>query len=322
MESDGLLFAGRLAQGGVERLDWAGVRGWRSGEGLLWVHLQYDIEAAARWLYEESGIDEMVADALTAEATRPRVIAHDGGLLAVLRGVNTNPGADPEDMVSLRIWLQPGRVITTRQRRLLSVEGLRQALEAGEGPDDPAAFLAELVERLTERIGLVSEAIDERLVALEEQALDEGRPDPHGEVTEMRRQLIRLRRFLAPQRDALSRLQQERVAILDDDSRLRLRESGNLLTRYVEDLDAAHERAVVTHEEIVARQSELLNRRMYALSLVAGIFLPLGFATGLLGINVGGMPGAESPWGFWVVCGLLGLAAVGQLWLFKRMRWL
>lgn len=319
---DGLLYAGLLEGGGSRPLDWAGVRDWRPGDGVLWVHLQYDTDEAARWLVEESGIDPLAVEALTTDVSRPRVAAYGHGLLVVLRGVNTNPGADPEDMVSLRVWLERDRIVTARQRRLLSVEGLRRALERGEGPDQPARFLADIAERLIDRIGSVSEEIDEHLVELEEQTLDTARSDPHSEVTEMRRQLIRLRRFLAPQRDALARLQQERTPLIDEESRLRLRESGNLLTRYVEDLDAAHERAVVTHEEIVARQSEQLNRRMYALSLVAGIFLPLGFVTGLLGINVGGMPGADSPWGFALVVLMLAALGVGQWWLFKKMRWL
>ena len=53
---------------------------------------------------------------------------------------------------------------------------------------------------------------------------------------------------------------------------------------------------------------------------VAAIFLPLGLLTGLLGINVGGIPGANTSWAFWAVCGLLGMTTVFQLWLFKRLK--
>lgn len=61
---------------------------------------------------------------------------------------------------------------------------------------------------------------------------------------------------------------------------------------------------------------------MYVLSIVAGIFLPLGLLTGLLGINVGGIPGTESPWAFTIFCIMLGLIAGWQIWLFKRKRWM
>ena len=60
---------------------------------------------------------------------------------------------------------------------------------------------------------------------------------------------------------------------------------------------------------------------MYVLAIITSIFLPLGFLTGLLGINVGGMPGTDSPLAFWIVC-LLALMVSGiALWILRRMRW-
>ena len=61
---------------------------------------------------------------------------------------------------------------------------------------------------------------------------------------------------------------------------------------------------------------------MYILSLIAGIFLPISFVTGLLGINVGGIPAAENPWGFLIVSLLLLTIVVLQVILFKRRHWL
>ena len=61
---------------------------------------------------------------------------------------------------------------------------------------------------------------------------------------------------------------------------------------------------------------------MYMLSIVAAIFLPLSFITGLLGINVGGMPGVESGDAFWITVGALIILLVLQLWLFRKWKWL
>jgi zinc transporter len=103
---------------------------------------------------------------------------------------------------------------------------------------------------------------------------------------------------------------------------MRLRETADRTTRYVEDLDAIRDRATVTQEELNARLAEQMNKTMYILSIVAGIFLPLGLLTGLLGINVGGIPGTESHWAFAIFCVLLLIVAVGQVWLFKRKKWM
>ena len=158
--------------------------------------------------------------------------------------------------------------------------------------------------------------------SVEESLLEAESAELRPKLAEARRQSIGLRRYLAPQRDVISRLQAERVSWLDEMDRAHLREVADRTTRYVEDLDSARDRVAVAHEELNSRLSEQINRRMYALSVIAGIFLPLSFLTGLLGINVGGIPGTENPMAFALVCGvMLGVSAL-QFWLFRRLRWL
>ena len=131
-----------------------------------------------------------------------------------------------------------------------------------------------------------------------------------------------MRRYIAPQREAMTRLQTEEVAWLTPLNRGRLREIADRITRYVEDLDSARERTSVTQEELAGHLAEQMNKTMYVLSLVAAVFLPLGLITGLLGINVGGMPGVENPLAFTVVCVSLSGFGVGLVLLFRRLRWL
>ena len=114
MSSNDSLFvcAYRLdGKGAGPSIDAMAAERWSAGDGILWVHHDAENEAAQRWLEHESGLDPMIAAALTAGETRPRTVVTEKGLLLVLRGVNMNPGADPEDMVSLRVWLESDRII-------------------------------------------------------------------------------------------------------------------------------------------------------------------------------------------------------------------
>jgi zinc transporter len=143
-----------------------------------------------------------------------------------------------------------------------------------------------------------------------------------GELWQCRRQAIALRRYIAPQRDAIARMAIERVPWIDALAGQRLREAGDRITRYVEDLDAGRERAAIVQDELTTRLTEQMNRNMYLLSIFAGIFLPLSLIVGLLGINVGGIPGGEWPWAFTAVA--LGTAAIGivEYLVIRRLRWL
>ncbi len=285
-----------------------------------WLHLDCRHEEAVDWLRERSGLDAVACEALLAREIRPRSLVIAGGMVATLRGVNLNEGENPENMTSIRAWFDAERVITLRGQRVMAVQDIHERLERGEGPVGPGAFLPSLVLQLIERMGPVMVALDDEVDELEDLVVSAQTFELRTRLAEVRRQAIALRRYLAPQRDVIARLQSERVAWLSDLDKAQLREAADRLTRHVEDLDASRERAAVTQEELAGRLAEQMNRTMYVLSLVAAVFLPLGLLTGLLGINVGGMPGTDSNVAFAVVCALLILLAVLGVWLFRRMR--
>ena len=86
-------------------------------------------------------------------------------------------------------------------------------------------------------------------------------------------------------------------------------------------MDETRDRAVLANEELANRIAEQMNERSYLFTVAAVIFLPLGFLTGLLGINVGGMPGVDSDLAFWIVVLLCAIAALGLTWMFRRRGW-
>ncbi|WP_428606841.1 zinc transporter ZntB [Sedimenticola sp.] len=322
-ELDGLTDAWLLnGRGGGEQLSGRQVAVLElTDEQWLWLHLDYSKTSVQEWMYRYSGLNELTVEALLQAETRPRCVETGSGLLIFLRGVNLNPGADPEDMVSLRIWIEERRIFTLGLRRLLSLDDLRELIARGSGPEGPGDFLVMLVNLLLDRVGAVIDDLYDLVDQLEESVLIASDHQQRERLAGIRRQAITLRRFLAPQREALNRLSAERVALFSDEHHLYLREAADRLTRFVEDLDAARERAGVVHESLVSSLTEQTNNRMYILSVIAAIFLPLSFVTGLLGINVGGIPGAENPLGFsLVVVGML-LVGVGLLAFFRWRRW-
>jgi zinc transporter len=297
-----------------------GLAAVQPGQARYWAHLDATNPSSKIWLRQHGGLPPLIIDALLADETRPRAVTSQQGLLLVLRGVNLNPGADAEDMVSIRMWVKPGRLVSTRRRRLLSVEDTVATLQ-----DQPISGIPELMiricGRMINRISDVVGELEERMAELEESLLEEAAPTMRSRLAQLRRESIALRRYLAPQRDALLRLQTDSPEFFSDLDRQHVREINDRMLRVVEDLDAVRERAMVVHEELVSSLSDQLNKRMYLLSIVAALFLPLGFLTGLLGINVGGIPGADSPMGFWIFAGLLAVLLSLQVWFFIRKKW-
>jgi len=130
-----------------------------------------------------------------------------------------------------------------------------------------------------------------------------------------------LRRYLRPQRDAIAKLTPENVGWLGEEDAVELREIGERYTRLVESIESSREELDVSQDELNNRADERINSRLYLLALISAVFLPLGFLTGLLGMNVGGMPGIDSGWGFWVAVGLMMCVTVAILLSMHRARW-
>ena len=291
-------------------------------EGLTWLDISQSDKAAMEWLQKESGIDKRAIGLLRAGETRPRSMDVEGGSVIVLRGVNMNPGADPEDMVAVRVWISPSLVVTSHRRRVLSLVDIRDELAAGRGPKTPGEFLILLLERLAARIGTVVRGIEDALDEIEETMTEADLHELRTTLATHRRQTASIKRFLIPQRDALERLYRQPPAVLTEADVGRLREETDHITRFVEDLELSRENAIVAQEELLNRVVEEQNSRMYVLSVVAAVFLPLTFVTGLLGMNVAGLPGTENPSGFMfsvVTMVALGVALLGY---FKWRGWL
>jgi zinc transporter len=204
----------------------------------------------------------------------------------------------------------------------MSVGKLLALFEQGEGPRSSAELVIRLSELLVERMGVTVEELEEQLSDLELDLLTQPGSEMRQAVRNLRRQTVTLRRYFAPQRDAFNQMLSERLSWFTTEMKLELREISDQLLRHIEDLDIIRERAAMAQEELASQQGEQLNQRMYVLSIISAVFLPLGFLTGLLGINVGGIPGADNDYAFLIFLLLLGLLVGGLLILFRRWSWL
>jgi zinc transporter len=309
-------------KGGCEALDADGVARWTAADGILWTHIAINDPGSGRWLTDSSGIEPAIVDTLLTAETRPRVFVTERGLLIVLRGVNLNPGEDPEDMVAVRVWVEKNRIVTVRRRKLLSVMDILASLQQGNGPMTAGAFVAVLTEYLANRIGMFVDGIEERMAETEDLVTTEATLDFSRRLSALRRQIAGVRRFLAPQRDALDRLYRQPGSLFSADEISYLRDEADRITRYLEDLDLARERAVVLREEYLGQVAQEQNSRMYVLSVVAAVFLPLTFVTGMLGMNVGGLPGVDSAWGFAGSVVVMVFVTVGLVLFFRHKKWI
>lgn len=289
----------------------------------LWLHWERNHQRTEQWLRDASGLDEFACDLLLEENTRPRLLRlGKQELLLFLRAINLNAHAEPEDMISLRIFANQQHVYTLRQRHLHITEEVVKAFEKGFGPKNTSELLLFLAQSLTDRVENTVSDLADTVDKEEERTDNDERYTPVVlPLLQVRRSAANLRRFLAPQRDVFAMLTKTQESWIMSDDAMYWNELNNRLTLHLEELELTRERIGLVLETEQRRRNERISRTMYLLTVITGFFLPLTLVTGLLGINVGGIPGSDHPYGFVVACLLMMALAIGQWLFFRWLRW-
>ena len=325
----GLVFAYRLdGRGGGEAVGWREIGavahpGAPADPRPLWVHLDLRHPNAQRWLQRDSGLDELTVEALTATNAGPRLVRRGESLLLVLKGIDYSPDARPGDMLAARLWTDGRRLVSCQHGHVIAVDDLHRALRHGHGPGAIDALIADLADRLMTHTDDVLEELQAATRRIGQAGNREQRTeDMVSELATLRRGMIRMRFHLQPQRRALAQLAAGRVPWLGDEPRRAVREVADRCLHAIDGLTAAGEITEITQDEILQRSSETTERRLVSLTVITAIFLPLTFITGLLGVNLAGIPDANDPLAFLVLCLFLVGIVLGQLWLLRRKGWL
>lgn len=320
-----LLFARVLdGKGGGRPIGWDDLLRWQPcapGE-VLWAHLVRSEPGVFEMLHDGLGIPEPTAELLTSDATRPRAFREGETLVATLRGINFNPGAEPEDMVSLQLWSDGHRVITLRRVPLQSPRETLAEIDAGIGPLDAGALVTTLVDHIIARVDRVIIDLNEQIDDSDDQTGMMQAGDLIEQIATIRHACLSLKRHMGPMHVALEAIGRDAPAWFEDHDRRAMTEAIHRLRRDLDDIDASKESAVVMLDDLRARAVAGSQRTTFVLTVVATIFMPLTFLTGLLGSNIGGIPGSNHPDAFWILSAICGAILAVQLFLFWKWKWL
>jgi zinc transporter len=288
---------------------------------LIWLHLDGTEPAARTWIEQQPDIADHVRSAILAAETRPRSEVIGDGILLNLRGMGTRTRDTSDLLVSCRIWAIKGRCISLTYHNPAVLDFVIRRFLSGQIQDSGdllGAFADENAALLDPEIGRLGDALDTCEIEIREKGIFALRRT----VTAVRAQSIAYRRFIGPQRQALDRLVASPQPWLDEDDRIHLRNAADLSARMAEELDAVRERSALMHEELTDRRAEQIDSRALLISIVALIFLPLTFITGLLGMNVEGIPFAQESWAFWGVVGFCISTGILMILYFMRAHWI
>lgn len=276
-----------------------------------WYHCERSAPDTKAWL-RKNHIPKATIEQFVTDENRPSFHPlGDDNFLLILRGINHNHGSASKPFSSLRVLFYHGALITTQCNCANTVKNILHSLNKHGEPEDLAELVNQFIDDLNQKMDDYNDAIE---MKLEQQG---SQPYPDTKLRVMKNSLLSVRHFLKPQQHAIHDMVTSKPSFI----KLRThqyRYSLNTLLRLNEEIDYFLEEINLHQEENKNLREQRLNQNSYLFTIIAAIFLPTTFLTGLFGVNIGGMPGLKSGLSFALFCFILIIIFVIEWVAIKR----
>jgi len=290
-------------------------------QGFAWLHFNLSQVSTEKWLRQHLNLSSVFYETLREASRSTRVELDDGTLVAVVNDVHYDFSFEPSDISTLWLSVSEKLIVSARMQPLRSVDRLRDAVRRGVPMTSSVALLVHLMHDQGDVLANIVREITTRIDTIEDKLLAGRLETKRADLGISRRLLVRLQRLLAPEPAALFRLLKKpppwiREADIED-----LHQSSEEFNVALSDMAALQERIKLLQEEIAGRVAEANNRSLFVLTVVTVMALPINIIAGLLGMNVGGIPLADHPAGFWIVVAVIvSFTAVAAWIVFRKDR--
>ncbi|MFW6071780.1 MAG: magnesium/cobalt transporter CorA [Candidatus Bipolaricaulota bacterium] len=224
----------------------------------------------------------------------------------------------------LSIVLGDNYVATFHRKEIDAIERAMKGLEAnssgyfGQGVD---YLVYKILDFVTEDHFPVLDRIEEEVDRIEDEVLENPSEEVLGEISNLRSDLIEIQRSTGPQREMAAKLARAETPLIQEKTRIYFRDIQDELAR-LSDLRTNYRDMVSGARDMYMTViSNRMNEIMQTLTIVATIFIPLTFIAGIYGMNFEIMPELGWDWGYYGALGIMGGAAGGMLYYFKRKGW-
>ena len=298
-----------------------------AGSGAqIWVDLTNpSAEEGLHMLRDVFHFHELAVEDAMSELEYPKVESYGGYLYVILHRIDFQAPEHCFKTHDVDFFLGANYLVTIHSGDSRSIEHIadvceRNSLALGEGV---AALMHRIIDSMVDNYRPEIEELNERLDALEEQVFDSGTANLAKAILDFKRDVASLRRVVQPQRDVVGRLARREFPFIDEQISYRFRDVYDHLVRLADESMVFQDRITSLLDANLAIVSNQLNTIMKILTIIATVFMPLTFITGLYGMNVDlphfGFGGVTM---FWVLMGIMAGIVLFMLVYFRRRGWI
>jgi len=299
--------------------------------GIAWINIDglHDVDLIEK-LGKHFDLHPLIMEDIANTGQRPKFETWDKYLFLVLKMLQVNEDAQiKSEQFSLVVG---NNFVLSFQEQVGDVfESVRNRIRKTEprirfmNPD----YLAyALVDAVVDGYYSVLEAIGERIESMEDLLIEDPGVESLETIHELKRELILMRKAVWPLREVVGGLERVELPLIQNTTRAYLRDLYEHTIQVIDTVETFRDMVSGLLDIYMSSVSNKMNEVMKVLTIIATIFIPLGFLAGVYGMNFDravssyNMPELGFRYGYLMFWALVACLGGGFFFLFKRKNWI
>jgi len=298
---------------------------------LVWLDLKIEDDPTqyASMLSNVFQISHLTIETIDEKLERAKLVSGHGYFYLVVHGLDFDVKGGEESTPKLDIVFGKNFLITAHRSTPHWLDELWEAVRTGETEENVmsrgiAFLLHSVLDALVDSYFPVLDTLDDLIDELEDAAVNDASNEVQGRIFQIKRSLAQMRRVISPQVEVANSLITRTGNLIPTEAEPYFADVHDHLIRTFEVLDSYRDLMSGLLDVYLTTVSNRLNQVMKQLTIIATIFMPITFITGVFGQNFGHQPQVQydNGYNFWIVLAAMGVITLAQIWYFKHRKWL
>jgi magnesium transporter len=298
---------------------------FKNKASVTWINLIGTPSSEVLKKVEKSfGIHHLTLDDITSPNKRPKIEYHDEYVFLTLKTISYDEIKQTIKTEPISLILGPKFVLSFQKNASNVFDSVREYIETPtsimrkKGSD----YLAyALIDAIVDNYFKVLEKIEDLIEATEKELMGNPNQKTANKIHKLESEMLFLRKAVWPLREVLSNIQREEIKLIKPETAIYFRQVYGHIMQAIDTIETFREMVSGMLDIYLSSVNNRMNEVMNVLTIIATIFIPLTFITGLYGMNFKFMPELYMKWTYPAILGLMGVIALGMVIYFKKKKW-
>jgi magnesium transporter len=291
---------------------------------FVWLDMQAPQEADIALLRDEFHFHRLAIEDATRHHERPKVDSYDDYYFLVFYAITIDEHKNNLHAEAIGLFIGANYIVSVHQGEIHSIDETIERWQKNEEEfgNDAGALLYALLDSITDDYFPIIDQLADRVESLEEQIFERFREEALQDVFSLKRDLLKIRRIVAPERDVLNVLIRREVPIFERNTILYLQDVYDHILRITDSIDTYRDLLSSALDAFLSVQSNRLNQIVKILTITSIVLMTDALIAGIYGMNFEFIPGLHSAYGFWGSIVAMVILSVGLVLFFRWRKWL